>query len=134
MLFRSGGKGCIEIKLIRSWKLATSLTALMAVLSSSLSAQSDNASISGVVKDPSGALVAGAKVTLIDERTTQEKRTTTNESGYYIFTTTPPGLYSIQVEAKGFKVTRQEHNETWIMHTIALSSAGSARLMPIVCE
>ncbi len=31
-------------------------------LSSSMSAQSDNASISGVVKDPSGALVAGANI------------------------------------------------------------------------
>ena len=82
----------------------------MLVFSMVTSAQSDNASLSGVAKDPSGALVPGAKIVLTDERTSLERRATTNESGYYIFTNIPPGFYSISVEAAGFKTTQQTHN------------------------
>ena len=62
------------MKFMRSSNVAASLAISLAVFSSTLLSQSDNASISGVVKDASGALVADARVTLKDERTTQEKR------------------------------------------------------------
>jgi hypothetical protein len=104
-------KACIEVKLIRTWKLAVLLVTLLLVLSSSMPAQSDNASISGVVKDPGGALVPGAKIVLTDERTTFERRTTSNGAGYYIFPSVPPGMYSISAEAAGFKQVKQTHNE-----------------------
>ncbi len=53
--------------------------------SGALFAQSDLGRISGFVKDPSGATVANAKVT-VQNKTGVERQTTTNESGYYIIT------------------------------------------------
>lgn len=80
------------------------------VLSTSLLAQTDNASVSGTIKDPTGAVVPGARIVLTEERTGFERRTTTNESGLYVFTSIPPGDYSISVEAAGFKTITRTNN------------------------
>ena len=66
-------------------------------------AQSDLGSISGFVKDPSGAVVPGAQVTVKNDSTGTERNTKTNESGYYTVTNIPAGLYTVSAEAKGFK-------------------------------
>jgi len=66
-------------------------------------AQSDNSSISGIIKDPSGAAVANAKVAVINESTNFERLVTTNESGFYTATNISPGYYTVKVEAAGFK-------------------------------
>ena len=65
-------------------------------------AQSDLGSIQGFVKDPSGATVPQAKVT-VHNQNGLERQTVTTESGYYTVTNIPPGLYSVTVEAAGFK-------------------------------
>ena len=65
--------------------------AALFLFSASLVAQSDNTSLSGVVKDQSGALVPSASVLLLDERTNLERRTSTNDSGFYIFTSRQVG-------------------------------------------
>jgi len=70
------------------------LLALLAVCLS-LYAQSDLGSISGFVKDPSGATVPNAQVTVKNEATGTERTTNTNESGYYTVTNIPAGLYSV---------------------------------------
>jgi hypothetical protein len=70
-----------------------------------LSAQSDLGSISGYVKDPSGAVVPSAKV-MVRNQTGIERQATTNESGYYVITNIPPGLYIMSAEAAGFKRSR----------------------------
>ncbi len=66
-------------------------------------AQSDNAQISGFVKDPSGAAVPGASVVIKNEGSNYERTGKTNDSGYYIITALPPGFYTVTVEAGGFK-------------------------------
>jgi hypothetical protein len=68
----------------------------------SVLAQSDLGTISGFVKDPSGAFVPDAKVT-ISNQSGIERVVTTNESGYYNITNIPAGFYSITVEASGFQ-------------------------------
>lgn len=68
-----------------------------------LFAQSDFGTMTGVVTDPSGAVVAGAKVTIINEATHLERSATTNESGSFVVPNLPPGNYSVAVEAAGFK-------------------------------
>jgi hypothetical protein len=65
-------------------------------------AQSDLGSISGFVKDPSGAVIQNAKVTA-KNAAGLERQSATNESGYYTITNIPPGVYTIVVEAPGFK-------------------------------
>ena len=65
-------------------------------------AQSDLGSIQGVVKDPSSSTVPNATVT-VKNQNGLERRTTTNDAGIYVVTNIPPGIYSISIEAKGFK-------------------------------
>ena len=60
-------------------------------------------SILGTVTDPSGAAVANAKVTVIDQGKGTTDQTTTNESGNYTVTHLIPDAYTVQVEATGFK-------------------------------
>jgi hypothetical protein len=69
-------------------------------------AQSDNSQVSGFVKDQSGAVVAGAKITVKHETREFERTTTTNSEGYYVVPNLPPGLYTITAEANGFKLYR----------------------------
>ena len=76
-----------------------------------LFAQSDNSTISGVVKDPSGAVVSGAKVSLRNEDTSFERQTTSNDSGYYTVTNISPGYYTVTVEAPGFKKSSSTRNK-----------------------
>jgi hypothetical protein len=73
--------------------------------------QSDNSSISGVVKDPSGAVVSNAKVSLRNEDTSFERQTTTNDTGFYTVTNIPPGFYTVTVEATGFKKAGRTRNK-----------------------
>lgn len=67
-----------------------------------LFAQSDLGRISGFIKDPSGATITNAKVT-VRNNTGVERQTTTNDSGYYVVTNVPPGLYTMVAEAAGFQ-------------------------------
>src|SRR5262245_26132038 len=73
-------------------------------------AQSDLGTISGYVKDPSGATVSGAKVTLRNQ-SGLERQTTTNDSGFYTVTNLPRGLYTLVVEAPGFQRYESTNNK-----------------------
>src|SRR5713101_7945258 len=75
-----------------------------------LFAQSDLGKISGFVKDPSGATIANAKVT-VRNNTGVERQTTTNDSGYYVVTNVPPGLYAMIAEAVGFQKYETTNNK-----------------------
>jgi hypothetical protein len=65
-------------------------------------AQTATTSLRGVVKDPSGALVAGAKITLMDKANDKETTAYANTAGSYVFPQIPPSTYSITVAAVGF--------------------------------
>lgn len=65
-------------------------------------AQSDFGTISGYVKDPSGATVPNATVTLKNQ-TGLVRQITTDASGHYSVTDLPPGFYTMTAEASGFQ-------------------------------
>jgi predicted heme/steroid binding protein len=73
-------------------------------------AQSDLATISGFVKDQSGATVPGAKI-VVRNKSGVERQAATNDSGYYAITNMPPGLYTITVEAAGFQRFESKDNK-----------------------
>ena len=66
------------------------------------SAQNATTSLRGVVKDPSGALVPGAKITLVDEANDKTLSATANSAGFYVFPLIQPARYTITVSASGF--------------------------------
>jgi hypothetical protein len=59
--------------------------------------------ITGVVTDPSGAVVANATVTVTNPATNFTRKVTTNASGNYSFPALLPGLYNIRAEVEGFR-------------------------------
>jgi hypothetical protein len=65
------------------------------------------ASISGTVKDASGASVPGATVTATNTDTGVSETQTSNGQGYYSFQSLPLGKYTIEFQQKGFKAYRQ---------------------------
>ncbi len=66
-------------------------------------AQIGDAEITGAVKDPTGAPVAGAAVTLTNQDSGFTRVVTADTEGRYRFSAIPPGRYSLKTEATGFK-------------------------------
>src|SRR5262245_7698692 len=66
-------------------------------------AQTNQGGISGTVFDPNGAVVPGATVTITDLGTQKVTTLTTSESGTFSVRSLEPVLYSVRVEASGFK-------------------------------
>jgi hypothetical protein len=64
-------------------------------------------SISGAVKDPSGAAIAKASVTLVNAMTGVRQAGTTDDHGAYTFPVVPVGEYAIEVNSAGFKPYRR---------------------------
>jgi hypothetical protein len=59
-------------------------------------------SISGSVRDKTGAVISGASVLALNVETGVKSSATTNAAGFYSFPALPVGHYNIQVQAKGF--------------------------------
>jgi hypothetical protein len=64
------------------------------------------ATLTGVVTDPSGAVVASAKVRLRDAASGSERSTQPDKEGLYAFVSVPVGTYILTVEAPGFTTYR----------------------------
>ena len=76
----------------------------IAVFAAIAGAQSSRGTVTGIVNDPSGALMAGAKVDLKGLATGTERTTTTNDSGLYRFDAVDPGDYVVSASATGFQM------------------------------
>lgn len=64
-------------------------------------------SISGVVKDPKGAVVPGATITITNTETGVAKTTKTNSTGEFLATSLLPGTYRVTARMRGFKAISQ---------------------------
>jgi len=83
-------------------------------------AQSVSGTITGTVADASGGVVAGASVTLTNERTTDARTTTTGDNGDFQFVAVQPGVYTIRVEARGFRGFERRNNNLTASEQLAL--------------
>src|SRR5947208_15770245 len=72
------------------------------VLSVSPAMAQTEASLSGVIRDASGAVIPGATVTVTNPATNQVRSAISNEAGVYNFPVLHPGKYNIKVELPGF--------------------------------
>src|SRR5882762_2323650 len=81
---------------------------LLAPLHQPLSGQFTTASLNGVVVDPSGASVPGAKVSIRNTETGFNVTTTTGDTGLYVFPRLPVGSYTLTAEKAGFSTYVQE--------------------------
>jgi hypothetical protein len=85
------------------WMTRVLVIALCFVSYSVVFGQSTGGRILGRVSDPSGAVVAGVKVTLTNEATGVSRAGQTSSDGDYVFVEVQPGSYQIEFEHAGFK-------------------------------
>src|SRR5215467_1560614 len=81
-----------------------SLSVLMSVVAS---AQLYTCTVTGVVSDPSGAVIPDAKVELVDQTKGYSFTAKTDATGRFLFNSASPGTYKISVEAQGFQTATQ---------------------------
>jgi hypothetical protein len=82
-------------------RLSTSLAAVL-LLTSTLSA-SPTGRVHGVIRDPSGAPVSRARITLAAVAPAEHRSAASDSSGSFEFLDLPPGRWSLSVEAEGFR-------------------------------
>ena len=99
------------------WKLASLLFCLL--VPSSLFAQSEWGNITGVVTDPSGAVSAGAEITIVAIATNATKTTTSGAGGEYNIPPAP-GAYRGEVSLPGFK--------KYLANNVVVAAATTVRL------
>src|SRR5215470_6152075 len=75
----------------------------LTLLSVAAFAQQTTGNVRGLIKDPSGAVVPSAQVTILDKKTNNALTTQSTGSGEYEFKNLLVGEYQITVEAQGFK-------------------------------
>jgi outer membrane receptor protein involved in Fe transport len=91
------------MRILRTFAYGALVAVLLATATGILWAQAvETGQVSGTVTDPSGAVVAGANVTVTAVATQATRTATTDTSGYYLVTALPPATYRVSIEAKGF--------------------------------
>jgi hypothetical protein len=69
----------------------------------SASALAQNARLSGLVTEASGAVVVNVRVVAVNKATGIARETVTTDAGLYVIEGLPPAIYEVSCEAKGFK-------------------------------
>src|SRR5688572_22870277 len=78
---------------------------LLLAVPSALGQTGGGATLRGVVKDPGGAVVAGATVTLVSTTRGDQREAKSSGDGTYVFTSVDPGTYTVRVAGQGFKIS-----------------------------
>jgi hypothetical protein len=83
-------------------------------------AQSGRGTITGVVKDPSGAVVPGADITITEKDTGVVTRTVSTQAGAYRAPYIPPGTYKITAALAGFKTATADNIQVMVGQTVTV--------------
>ena len=98
----------MRLRFEKYFRLAVSFIALLFLLPTPVSAQSIvTGAISGIITDPSGAVIVGATLNLKNNATGEMQTTNSHADGVYQFSLLKPGTYSLTVTQQGFKQLSQ---------------------------
>jgi hypothetical protein len=126
---------CLETKYL---KTVCILLALALLVPASLSAQGASGRVLGRVADPTGAVLSGAKITLLNEATGISRDAKSNDSGDYSFVDVAPGTYTVQFELTGFKKNVQKSVIVDVNQVVTLNSilqiGGSQETVEVTSE
>src|SRR6476659_3324012 len=89
----------------RSWVQASVLLLSIGLIVGVHAQSSTTGNITGTVRDPQGAAVPKAEVTITDDKTGASRTVTTNDDGFYNVPSLPAGMYTISTAPTGFKKT-----------------------------
>jgi hypothetical protein len=131
-----GGNCMSDFKLSRSLATLLWLITILVALSNVTLGQLSTASLNGVVRDVTGAVVPKASVVLRNSDTGVERTSTTNDSGAYVFTDINPGRYTLKVAAPSFS-TKQINEFVLAVNqtaTIDVSLAAGAQTEVVTVE
>jgi hypothetical protein len=101
-------------------KVFAQLSIVALLVLATINAQEFRSTMSGRVTDPTGAVVAGAKVTATETETGTNSATTSSAEGSYTLPFLTPGQYRIIVEAPGFKKYQQDQIQIGTNQRVAL--------------
>jgi hypothetical protein len=104
------------------WLVVVVAVAVALMLPSMLAAQGATGRIVGRVADPSGAVLAGVKITLTNQATAISVQGQSNDSGDYSFVNIAPGTYQASFELKGFKKNLQKDIILDVNQVLSLNS------------
>ncbi len=99
--------------------------AFLVLFAGSAHAQS-TASISGTVKDPSGAVIPGTSVVVTNQASKAARSITSDSAGFFSFASIPPATYSLRVSHQGF--------ETWTVTGIVVHAGDSLTVPRIILK
>ena len=101
-------------------------------------AQETTGSLQGTVKDPTGAAVPGANVSVATPTLVGVKTEQTDSKGNYHFSNLPPGAYVVTVDAKGFKTLKQSGLVIEVGHSptldLSLAVGGAAESVDVTSQ
>jgi hypothetical protein len=97
-----------------------SLGILVLASSLSLPAQTGSATVTGEVKDPSGAAIPGSTVTATNTATGIQKSDTTDASGRFTILALSPGFYDVQASQPGFTTVVRRQQELLVGTTVTM--------------
>jgi hypothetical protein len=83
--------------------------------------QDARGTIVGKITDPSGAVLAGAQVVVSNPATGLRLQLASNNDGLYVAPLLPPGVYQVEVTAKGFKKAVRSGVEVRVADRIDIS-------------
>jgi len=106
-LNRAQSKGPIRSRIIAAIATLT-LSIVLGGISGQAQTQAFTATLSGIVSDPSGAVIPKAKVTLHSEERGISRNFVTGDSGNFSFQLLPPANYTLKVELAGFQSYEQK--------------------------
>src|SRR5262249_8209218 len=90
-------------KMLRGYFIFSSAVVLLLVLAGPAFSQRTTGTLRGQGVDPTGGVVANAKVTATNEETAVSVESSTTSAGTYDFPSVLPGKYKVAVEVSGFK-------------------------------
>src|SRR5213593_687551 len=76
---------------------------LIALFAAVVLGQGERAAVTGVVADPTGAIIVGANISVRNVETNIVSNTLTNSAGIYLLPALPAGQYELKVEQPGFR-------------------------------
>jgi len=83
------------------------IVVVLSAFTAAAHAQGGQATLSGTITDATGALIPGAKATLIDEASKVQRSVVADKNGGIVFVSVPPDTYDVLVTATGFRPARE---------------------------
>ncbi len=126
----------MQTRFTRVWLAVLLVSAIPAVM---LHGQGLTGQVSGSVQDPSGTLVPGAAVELVNEGTGQVRTAKTDATGSFVLTQLLPGTYRLTVKAPGFKNYEQSGivvtaTERVVLRQISLELGAVSETVSVTAE